>query len=136
MGKPLTPQERTLDDWFSKYIRARDTKPGYCYCCTCGKYLTFETAECGHFITRDKHAVRWDERNAHAQCTACNNHRKGEQAKHMVFVDRKHGKGTADLLMAKGSAPCKWTKEEILEMTKMYREKFKALRAVNRMGAQ
>lgn len=118
MGKKLTPQEKTLDKWFSLYIRRRDT-PGPC--CTCGKWLTFEDSECGHFITRDRHAVRWDERNAHAQCTRCNLHGKGEQHKHGEYVNRKHGEGTTDLLWFKAQAPAHFTTEEIKAMSNRFR---------------
>jgi NMD protein affecting ribosome stability and mRNA decay len=114
----LQAHHRTLDKWFSLYIRKRDT-PGFC--CTCGADLTFETSDCGHFISRDHIATRWDERNAHAQCRKCNRFQSGKQYEHGKWVDRIHGKGTADILLWKSKAPAKISKDEILAMTKRYR---------------
>ena len=120
----LQPHHKTLDGWFGKYIRARDT-PGTC--CTCGKWLEYEGSECGHFITRDKIAVRWDERNAHAQCKRCNHHGKGEQHKHSIHVDKVHGGGTAQLLLWKSQHAVRYSKQEIKDMTKHFRLKYKEL---------
>ena len=44
----------------------------------CYKVLK-EGVQCGHFISRSKKAVRWDERNAKPQCYRCNCARYGEQ---------------------------------------------------------
>lgn len=125
MGKPLTAAERTLDGWFGKYIRLRDT-PGPCV--TCGTWLTFETADPGHCITRDKHGVRWDPRNCHAQCRRCNNHGKGEQAKHAIRVDEIHGEGTFDILRWKGNHPIHFKEWEIREMSDKFRKLYNELK--------
>ena len=115
----LKPCHRTLDKWFSKYIRLRDT-PGFC--CTCGASITFETSDCGHFISRDRIATRWDERNAHAQCIPCNRFKSGKQYEHGLHVDKIHGKGTADLILLKSKHPANFTDDEIRAMTKRFRE--------------
>ena len=125
MGKPITPAERTLDKWFGKYIRALYS-PGPCI--TCGKWLTYETAECGHFITRDKHAVRWEIPNAHIQCTGCNGPLKGNQYIHGLRVDEMHGKGTAELLRFKANHPVKFQEWEIRDMIDKFRKLFNALK--------
>jgi hypothetical protein len=52
----------------------------------------------GHFITRDRKAVRYDPRNVNAQCCFCNSFKSGEQFKHGKAIDSKFGKGTSDLL--------------------------------------
>ena len=41
-----------LDRIFSIFIRKRDTKEGYGFCISCGKPITFETCDCGHYINR------------------------------------------------------------------------------------
>jgi len=86
----------TPDNNFSKFIRVRDclyfsgnTNAGRC--CTCGKPLMIYDADCGHFITRDVHSLRFCETNAHMQCKLCNWHRKGEQAKHQDYIEKVHG---------------------------------------------
>jgi hypothetical protein len=58
--------KKELDAIFSKYIRAKYDK----YCYTCGK--SDVTLQCGHFISRQYTATRWDERNCRPQCVGCN----------------------------------------------------------------
>jgi hypothetical protein len=85
--------------------------------------------DCGHFITRNHKGVRFDPRNAHAQCSSCNFHKKGEQAKHARAIDLLYGKGTAQLLENLGAARgTKLTTEWLEYYIKIYREKVKALR--------
>ena len=62
-----------LDRTFSRYIRLRDTHGGeYFRCISCGKIKPKENADCGHFFSRRRLSVRWDEKNCHAECAACN----------------------------------------------------------------
>lgn len=62
-----------LDRTFSKYIRLRDTHGGeYFRCISCGKIKTKDKADCGHFFSRRRLSVRWDEKNCHSECAACN----------------------------------------------------------------
>lgn len=98
-------RKKALDQIFSKYIRLRDAdSDGYCRCVTCGRFHHWKDMHCGHFVSRDRIAVRWDERNANAQCCHCNTFRAGEQHKHGQAIDAKHGKGTAEMLQNIGSA--------------------------------
>lgn len=61
-----------LDRTFSKYIRLRDTHGGeYFRCISCGKIKTKDKADCGHFFSRRRLSVRWDEKNCHAECSHC-----------------------------------------------------------------
>ena len=95
---------KTLDRVFSTYIRLRD-----CYlttktmdkgiCVTCGKLLDFKEAHCGHFVKRGTMNLRWDERNAHLQCPGCNTFREGEQAKHLLAIEKMYGREVLDELM-------------------------------------
>ena len=91
----------TADRWFSLYIRLRDITSGeYCRCVTCNKPVHWRyEAECGHYATREKQTTRFNEQNSHAQCKACNNFGKGEQAKHGFAIDRIYGPGTAEKLI-------------------------------------
>ncbi len=95
----------TADRWFSKYVRIRDIISGeHCRCKTCGKPIHWKyEAECGHFVTRNHPMTRYNEQNCHAQCSACNNHNKGEQFKHGAEIDKMYGEGTAQSLIDLGS---------------------------------
>jgi hypothetical protein len=58
--------KKELDRVFSIYIRAKYLKE----CYTCRKVDV--TLQCGHFVTRQYLATRWDENNCRPQCVGCN----------------------------------------------------------------
>jgi 5-methylcytosine-specific restriction endonuclease McrA len=58
--------KKELDALFSKYIRAKYLKE----CYTCRKVDV--TLQCGHFVSRQYLATRWDENNCRPQCVGCN----------------------------------------------------------------
>ena len=64
-----------LDKVFSLYIRLRDSRP-YRYrafrCISCGEPKPFEMMDCGHFVSRNCMALRWNEQNCSGECSACN----------------------------------------------------------------
>lgn len=88
-----------LDKLFSEYIRRRDADcNGMVKCVTCGRLLHWKEGDCGHYVPRDRRAVRWTKTNAHFQCPYCNRFRNGEQSLHGMYIDRRYGKGTAQQL--------------------------------------
>lgn len=96
---------KKLDKIFSEYIRKRDSDSnGMCRCITCGKSFHWKAGDAGHFIQRDRIAVRWNEKNCNAQCMECNRFRSGNQFAHGKAIDKKFGAGTADTLEALGKA--------------------------------
>jgi 5-methylcytosine-specific restriction endonuclease McrA len=64
--------KKELDRVFSLYIRAK--YPKVCY--TCGKVDT--ALHCGHFVSRQYLATRWDENNCRPQCVGCNIYGNGK----------------------------------------------------------
>lgn len=64
--------KKELDTVFSKYIRQK--YPARCY--TCGKVDT--PLQCGHFVSRQYLATRWDENNCRPQCVGCNIYGNGK----------------------------------------------------------
>lgn len=100
--KPVDNKKKliaTLDRWFSKFIRLRDSDAnGFCRCVTCPKILPWKEMDAGHFISREKIVTRYDEKNVHAQCPWCNRFKAGNQFEHGQAIDRIHGKGTAERL--------------------------------------
>ena len=121
---------KTLDDYFSKFIRLRDSdENGLCKCITCWRSFHWKEMDAGHFVTRDRKATRFDERNVSAQCSLCNRHHHGEQFKHGEAIDRLYGKGTAELLKNLGAARgARLTTEWIEHFIGIYREKVKTLK--------
>lgn len=83
------------DKMFSLYIRKRDEwKP----CITCEHPK--EDMQCWHFVSRGEYSVRWERKNANAQCSFCNSKHggNGEVWKHWKAIDRIYWPWTADYL--------------------------------------
>jgi len=113
---------KKLDAVFSKYIRLRDAdQEGYCRCATCGEKTHWTKIQAGHFISRKHYATRWDERNVHAQCVACNVFKYGEQYKYSLYL----GENLSKELYNKSLVVTKFTDIEIIEMIEEYNEKSK-----------
>ena len=115
-----------LDIIFSKFIRLRDTDEyGYGECITCGERFHYREFECGHFRSRGHKTTRWREDNAHAQCFECN--RKNDLVAYMIAMLNLHGMDVASDIIAKSKVSYKFTKEDYVEMYKLYRAKVKDL---------
>ena len=76
--------EKECDRLFSLWIRKRDEGKK---CCTCGCFWKNEF-QCGHYVGRTHLNTRWDEKNAHAQCVACNSWNSGEAKEHGRYIDK------------------------------------------------
>ena len=64
-----------LDKVFSLYIRLRDSRAWHYRafrCISCGDTKPFEMMDCGHFVSRNCFAIRWNEQNCSGECSACN----------------------------------------------------------------
>lgn len=99
--------KNSLDSWFSKYIRIRDSTNGYGNCCTCGQVGNIKDMDCGHFMSRRHYSTRWEEKNCHLQCVSCNKYRAGEQYKMSIFIKNKYGDKVPEELHLKSRLPFK-----------------------------
>lgn len=116
--KKLSTLKNTLDKKFSIYIRMREAdEEGYVKCCTCDKVKHWKEMDCGHFQSRRFLIIRWDYRNAAAQCKGCNGFGAGEQVKFARYIDKKWGKNTSAGLERMRNHPHNidriWLEEEI-----------------------
>lgn len=107
-------QVTRLDNVFSQYIRKRDR-----YCITCG---TTEALQCSHYYTKKAHmSVRWDERNAHAQCAACHmRHHNIDPATYSLWMIDTLGREEFDLLRLKAYSVANFSYQDLLEMEVYY----------------
>jgi len=106
--RSLKALDATLWRYFSEFIRLRDSDAnGYCRCITCGRPHHHKEMDAGHFVQRNRKAVKFDERNVHAQCTACNRYGHGEQFEYAEAIDKRYGPGTARLLKDLGNVRVK-----------------------------
>lgn len=110
MAKKLTTTQWHKKVWkvFSRYIRLRDyanqvdPEPYIASCFSCGRGGSINGVGClqaGHFITRSKKAILYDEKNVHAQCVYCNKHQNGNWDGYYDEMLRRYGQEIIDDLM-------------------------------------
>lgn len=138
-----------LDKVFSLYIRLRDSKPWRFRafrCISCGDVKPYEQMDCGHFVSRNAMAIRWNEQNCNGECARCNRlqgdhllgYRKnliiklGEDAisgsplamslepKKKLALIRKLGTKRVEALEARKYESKKWSVEELKEKYMYY----------------
>ena len=64
--------------WFSRFIRLCHSVNGqYVVCYTCGKVHGIKEVDAGHFITRSRESVLFNENNCRPQCKKCNRFQQG-----------------------------------------------------------
>lgn len=85
--------------WFSLDVRQRDVE-NFGVCISCGKPITVDTAQAGHFIAasvggRD---LLFDPRNVNAECGRCNAFDEGHLLGYERRLDERYGPGTAQEL--------------------------------------
>ena len=85
------------------YIRERDKWT----CFTCGKIGEGSQMHAGHFISRVKAKVMFDEKNVHAQCYSCNIWKKGNVAEYADRIINRYGKDEFDRLIRERNWPDK-----------------------------
>ena len=109
--------KKKASEWMSRYCRLRDAiefcrKRGVditqfsrprdiiVACCCCGKVLSWNNVDGGHFIGRGRggySGVYFDERNVHAQCKGCNMWTQNNPD-YRKFMLLKYGQDTIDEL--------------------------------------
>ncbi len=132
--------EKTVDKWFSKFIRLRDILRNhddfvFGICCTCKQPIMIygidsgwnPNAHCGHFIGRYFRSTRFDEQNCHLQCHSCNTFAEGKQFEHGLFIDKNHGPGTAEKLLIKSKQLCKRNRYDFEVLVEHYKTEAKKL---------
>lgn len=114
-----------LDAVFSLYIRLKDAKNGFVRCVTCGAKDHYKSMHNGHFISRSKIAVRWDEVNCHPQCPDCNVRLKGNLEVYETYMINRYGKEVVDNLWARSRSIDKIPTPVILAKIDEYVDKLK-----------
>jgi hypothetical protein len=90
------------DKIVSPYIRNRDLDwRGQGHCISCGKLITYNTCDAGHFIRKSKGEwFYWNPDNIHAQCRRCNSFGSNETgAEYYKNLCVKIGKEKTDSLL-------------------------------------
>lgn len=122
--KTLTNYKNEARKVFQKWIRQRDKDLP---CISCGNRDT-EYWNAGHYKKAELYSgLVFDERNISKQCVRCNLYLDGNEANYREGLIKRYGEDyvlqlerDADLTRDK-----KYTKEELIEIKKYYREKLK-----------
>jgi 5-methylcytosine-specific restriction endonuclease McrA len=124
----MKSEEDKFWDTFSKYIRLRDSDDnGYCTCISCDNVAYYKECDAGHFISRNRKIVKFNEYNVNAQCQRCNRFENGAQYRYSISLDKKYGEGTAEFLSNLSHTAVKVSQEEYKELNKAYKIKVKSL---------
>jgi hypothetical protein len=118
-------------DLFSEYIRrkyADENGHGCCFCVTCGKVFKWQEIQAGHYISRSKTMILFDERNVHPQCAYCNGVMHGEPVRYHQFMLDKYGQEVIDELWRLAKLTHKFKPYELKNLINKYSEEIKKLK--------
>jgi len=113
---------------------------GQCVCVTCGKVLPWKNSnathgklDTGHFIPSRRMSVLFAEKNAHTQCSHCNQQLGGNQGCYELWMRHVYGQETIDRLRRLKNQTVQFTREELVDMRIEYQGRLN--RAIEKMGA-
>ena len=114
--KPLSHWMNMTQRAFNDWIRARDGD----ICISCGS-TTAVSYHAGHFrTTAAARQLRFNEDNAHSQCSACNVHHSGNIGPYRVNLIAKIGLQRV-LALESNNTPHRYTREELERIRAHYR---------------
>lgn len=121
--KTVSFYKHKLDQIISKYVRLMGN--GSCY--TCGLVRDKLELQCGHFLSRQYNATRYDLDNLRPQCVNCNVWRRGNIAFFADNLIKEIGKDRFDALVARGRTRKEFTKQELRDLIEEYQKKVASL---------
>jgi hypothetical protein len=117
---------KTTQDWlkeaqtiFNQYINLRDKGLP---CVSCGKPIKGRVNASHFWNANNHHNVRFDEDNVHSSCITCNQFLSGNLLEYRTRLCSKIGQKRFDELEAKRHITKKWTKDELKEIIKKYKD--------------
>lgn len=121
---------------FNAFIRARDLQGDYFTCISCERNKHKEMMHAGHYLSAGHHgAVRFDERNVHGQCSACNTHLSGHLLGYTNGLERKLGsEAIKDLEIKSQMRGFKWDRYSLIEIIITYKDKLKNYETQNTLS--
>ena len=120
--KSVTDYTREAQKLVNKYVRLRDIDNG---CISCEADLIHKH-DAGHYFSAFGYpSVRFDEDNVNSQCVYCNKHNHGSLIEYQKGLIKKIGQERFNQLELKASKHKTWTKSELKEIIKEYKEKIK-----------
>lgn len=118
--KSVSYYKKKLDALVSRYVRSSffSGEMGSCY--TCGLVRPKLELQCGHFISRQYNATRYDLENLRPQCSNCNIWRRGNIAFFADNLLKELGRERFDALIARGRKRKEFTRQELISEIEKY----------------
>ena len=114
---------------FSEYRRRSSIEEdGFVKCVTCGKRMRWQDSQCGHYISRNRLAVRWNPKNTAPQCVGCNVFKAGNMPEYTLYLQQKYGKGIIEKLVKESKQIIKLRSADLEDMIKVYQNKLDKLK--------
>jgi 5-methylcytosine-specific restriction endonuclease McrA len=108
---------------FNGYIRKRDSQDGYFICISCGRTLTTDQMDAGHFApVKGGSALRFDEYNVNGECKKCNGFDEFHLIGYRRGIIEKYGEGVLLHLEQNARLIKKWSRTELNELIEKYGE--------------
>lgn len=106
---------------FNKAIRERDSQDGYFTCISCGRTLTTDQMDAGHFApVKGGSALRFDEYNVNGECKKCNGFDEFHLIGYRRGIIEKYGEGVLLHLEQNARLVKKWSRTELNELIEKY----------------
>jgi len=114
---------------FNRFIRERDKHEN---CISCGKHIN-GVRHASHYLSAGGHSnVRYHEDNVWVSCYKCNVMLSGNQVEYRKRLIDKIGIERVEWLESNGATERRYTKEELREIMKEYKQKVKELENGNK----
>jgi len=116
--------KKEADRVFSIYIRMR----GKGVCFICGVRKQWKEMDCGHYISRNHLATRYDERNCQCSCKRCNIFMGGNLTSFAIKLIKRYGGNILQELDTLKNKPIKMTISDYQALIDLYNSKIKKLK--------
>ncbi len=124
MKPTITKLKKKLDALVSEFVRRRGADDqGMSKCVSCGRVEAWSALQNGHYVSRSHLNTRWDLRNCHVQCVACNVFKNGNYPAYTLYLLDCYGEKWLQKLVNDGAKIRKWTIQDLQNEI----EKFKSL---------
>jgi hypothetical protein len=126
MKEKLAPLKKKADSVFSLYIRIRDGGR----CIACGKVGEIKNMQAGHYITRKCLHLRYDEKNVHCQCYACNCMLHGDLITYRERLLDRYGEDVVTYLEEARHVSARYTASDYHKLIEIYKAKLREMEAI------
>jgi hypothetical protein len=94
-----------------------------------------EEADAGHYISRVRKGVMFDEMNVHAQCRHCNRFQEGNHFFYRKWLIEKYGEAAVEELEERAQMGGGYSASDLLLLADVYRDRLKELKKERRNAA-